>query len=200
MAFDTGRVIENRSTGERIVVRTTGAATDGALFEFDLYLAPGGHVPARHSHPDQEERFTVLAGGLRLRMGRRTLRARVGDTVVVPPRTAHWFANPGLAVAHVRVEVRPALKLEDLFDEAGRIERSGLGPVARLSDLAALLLAFRHEVSVPGVPAALVRAALAPVAAIGSARRASARGRAATAPTIGAESTDQVHSGTHGPG
>ena len=47
-----GRVIENPLSGERIVIRTSGAETGGRLLAWDLYLAPGGRVPSSHSHPD----------------------------------------------------------------------------------------------------------------------------------------------------
>jgi len=53
------RVIDNALTGERIVIRQTAAQTGGRMLAFDLFLPPGGHVPAGHVHPVQEERFTV---------------------------------------------------------------------------------------------------------------------------------------------
>ena len=56
------RVIDNARSGERIVIRQSGSETDGQLLAFDLFLQPGAHVPAAHSHPRQEERFTVLRG------------------------------------------------------------------------------------------------------------------------------------------
>ncbi|MBO0706281.1 MAG: hypothetical protein J2P39_13235, partial [Candidatus Dormibacteraeota bacterium] len=59
-ARGAGRVIENPVSGERIVIRRSGAETGGALLAFDLFLPPGAHVPAGHVHPEQEERFTVL--------------------------------------------------------------------------------------------------------------------------------------------
>src|SRR5437588_6297288 len=91
-----GRVIDNPISGERIVIRESGAQTGGRLLSFDLFLPPGGHVPARHVHPVQEEQFTVVAGRMRFRLGpfgRRTIQAHPGDTVLVPAGTAHWFGN-----------------------------------------------------------------------------------------------------------
>ena len=35
-------------------------AAAGAVLVLELNLAPGGHVPSRHRHPNQEESFTVL--------------------------------------------------------------------------------------------------------------------------------------------
>lgn len=171
----TGRVITNPISGERIVIRTTAAQTNGQLLSFDLYLPPGGHVPARHVHPIQEERFTVVDGLMRFRLGRRTIIAHPGETVTVPPRTAHWFGNAGAGTAHARVEVRPALRMEEMFEAneavglAGRIRGTRL---PRPTDLARVLLEFQREVAVPHVPAVLTRALLTPLAWLGRRRAA----------------------------
>jgi quercetin dioxygenase-like cupin family protein len=160
-------VIDNSISGERIVIRESGAETGGRLLSFDLFLPPGAHVPARHVHPVQEEQFTVVAGRMRFRLGRRTILAHPGDTVLVPAGTAHWFGNAGAGVAHVRVDVRPALRMEELFEAAAAMGRARLFPGARLprpSDLALFLLEFQRELAVPDVPAFLVRALLAPLA------------------------------------
>src|SRR5262245_3559449 len=79
-----GRVIVNPISGERIVIRQSGAETGGELLSFDLYLPPGGHVPASHVHPNQEERFTVIEGLMRFRLGRQTIVARPGESVRIP--------------------------------------------------------------------------------------------------------------------
>lgn len=171
-APDDGRVIVNPVSGERIIIRVSGAETDGELLIFDLYLPPGCHVPARHVHPVQEERFTVVAGRMRFRLGRfgrRSLLARPGETLRIPPGAAHWFGNDGAGFAHARVEVRPALRMQELFETTEAIgrERPGRGRAAmrpRLTDLARVVLEFQREVAVPEVPAFLVRVLLAPLA------------------------------------
>src|SRR5919202_1072382 len=108
-----GQVITNPISGERIVIRESAAQTGGRLLAFDLFLPPGAHVPARHVHPVQKEQFTVIAGRMRFSLGRRTIVATPGDTVLVPAGTAHWFGNVGAGVAHARVEARPALRMEE---------------------------------------------------------------------------------------
>jgi quercetin dioxygenase-like cupin family protein len=176
-----GHVIDNPISGERIVIRESGAQTGGRLLSFDLFLPPGGHVPARHVHPIQEEQFTVVAGRMRFRLGRRTILAHPGDTVLVPAGTAHWFGNAGAGVAHARVEVRPALRMEELFESAAAMGRAKPFPGVRLpwpSDLALFLIEFQRELGVPDVPASLVRALLAPLAWLGRRRgRLSAEGQ-----------------------
>lgn len=169
-----GRVIGNPISGERIVIRENAAQTDGRLLAFDLFLPPRGHVPASHVHPVQEERFTVVAGRMRFRLGRRTIVAGPGETVVVPPGTSHWFGNPGPDDSHARVEVRPALRMEELFEMTETVAGAGrfLGTrLPRPTDLALLLLEFQREVAVPDVPSFLVRLALLPLAWLARSRR-----------------------------
>src|SRR4051794_39914084 len=61
-----GHVISNPISGEQIVILISGAETAGQLLVFDLFLPPGKHVPSWHTHPIQEERFTVLAGKMQI--------------------------------------------------------------------------------------------------------------------------------------
>lgn len=172
MAF-TGQVLNNPISGERITFRKTAAETDGELLAIELELSPDGHVPGAHVHPRQEERFEILSGAVRFRKGLRRVTARAGDTVVVPPGVVHRFENVGNAPAHVRVEIRPALRMEELFEATvsmaleGRTTRTGM---PRPFDLALFMSEFEAEVRAPFLPAALVRAAIAPLAWMGRRR------------------------------
>jgi quercetin dioxygenase-like cupin family protein len=165
------RVISNPISGEQIVIHTSGAETNGALLVFDLFLPPGKQVPSRHTHPIQEERFTILAGTMRFRLGWRSIWATANDTIVIPPGVAHWFGNAGLGMVHARVEVRPALRMEELFATAATIETDAHHSirhwVRQLPALARLLIEFQHEVAVPDLAAWLVRPVLAVIARLG---------------------------------
>jgi quercetin dioxygenase-like cupin family protein len=166
MAF-TGQVLDNPISGERITFRRTAADTDGEVLAIDLELSPDGHVPGTHVHPLQEERFEVVAGTMRFRRGLRTVTAHPGDSVVVPAGTAHRFENAGDAPAHVRVEVRPALRMEELFEAAVGLAREGRTTATGMPhplDMALFMREFDAEVKAPYVPAALVRAVMAPLA------------------------------------
>ena len=168
-----GRVIDNPINGERIIIRQSAAETGGQLLAFDLFLPPGAHVPSRHAHPIQEERFSVITGRMRFRLGHRTILANPGDTVAIPAGTAHWFGNVGAGVAQARVEVRPALRMEEVFEAAASLGTMGhfFGTrQPRLSDLALFLLEFQQELAVPDVPAFLVKGFLAPFAWLGRRR------------------------------
>ncbi len=157
------RVIANPMSGERIVVRQTAEDTGGELLVFDLYLPSGARVPSGHTHPTQTERFTVLSGELRFRVGRRVVHAVAGESVSVSPGTPHWFRNDGPDEAHALVEVRPALRMQELFWESGHLREVGVFGLRLPAPgaLARFLRDFEAEVAVPVLPRWLVRPVLA---------------------------------------
>jgi hypothetical protein len=115
---------------------------------------------------------------MRFRLGRRSILAGPGEVVRVPPGTPHWFGNAGTDVALSRVEVRPALRMEELLEATGRLAGHGhlLGTrMPRLSDLALVLLDFQRELAVPNVPAVVVRVVMAPLAWLARRRARAAR-------------------------
>jgi quercetin dioxygenase-like cupin family protein len=164
-----GQIIQNPVSGERIEFLRTAADTDGELLEFELDLAPDGRVPGAHVHPEQEERFHVLEGTMKFRLGMRTIVAEAGDSVVVPAGRVHKFTNAGDGRARARVEVVPALDMEDLLcttaelAHEGNVLRSGM---PKPLHLALFVGRFRREVRAPFPPAWMVRAMLAPLAAL----------------------------------
>jgi quercetin dioxygenase-like cupin family protein len=103
--------LENPVTGERFTFTERSAER----LAFDFALREGGKVPIPHVHPIQTERFTVVEGRVRFRLGLRTVLAAAGDVVEVAPGVSHSFANAGAGEAHMRVEVSPALAMADML-------------------------------------------------------------------------------------
>jgi quercetin dioxygenase-like cupin family protein len=174
-----GQTLENPVTGERFTFTHTASSTDGELLAFDFALRPGGAVPIPHVHPIQTERFEVLSGRMRFRVGLRTRLAGPGDVVEVAPGVAHSFANAGDDEARLRVEVRPALAMEEMFAEvvamaqAGRMTRRGLP--RNLLDLAVLARTYDQEAHAPLLGVGVQRLLLAPL--VFTARRPWSRSR-----------------------
>jgi mannose-6-phosphate isomerase-like protein (cupin superfamily) len=183
-----GQTLHNPASGERITFRATAAQTGGALVAIDLDLPPGGRVPGPlHIHPNQEERFEVVTGRMRFRLGRERVTAGPGEIVVVPAGVRHDFANAGDTDALVRVEIRPALNMERLFETAVRLadeRRTMFGGIPRPLDLALFLREFEEEVQPAFLPRWAQRSALAPLAWLARRRQASRRRRRLSAHTL----------------
>jgi mannose-6-phosphate isomerase-like protein (cupin superfamily) len=164
-----GQIITNPVSGETFEFLHTATDTDGELLAFNLTLTPDGKVPGTHVHPEQEERFEVLSGTMKFKLGHRAIIANAGETVVVPAGKRHRFANAGDTDAHVRVEVRPALRMEELFEttvalaDEGRVMSSGM---PKPLELVLFIREYAREVRAPFPPAWVVRAVTAPLAAM----------------------------------
>jgi mannose-6-phosphate isomerase-like protein (cupin superfamily) len=105
-----GQALNNPISGEQITFKRTAADTDGEYLEIELRLAADGKVPGTHVHPEQEERFEVLEGRMRFRIGLKTIDAGPGEVATVPAGKAHKFANAGDGEAVARITVTPALR------------------------------------------------------------------------------------------
>jgi hypothetical protein len=123
-------------------------------------------------NPASGERITfpLVRGVMRFRMRRERITAGPDEVVVVPPGVPHDFRNAGDETALVRVEIRPALKIEQLFETAVALAEQGrtmLGGIPRPLELALFSREFEEEVKAAIAPRWLQRIALAPLAWIG---------------------------------
>jgi quercetin dioxygenase-like cupin family protein len=164
-----GHTLENPVTGESFTFTDTAATTGGELLAFELGLRPGGAVPIPHVHPKQTERFEVVEGLMRFRLGLRRRLAGPGEVVEVAPGVVHSFANAGEVRALVRVDIRPALAMEEMLAEIVAMAEAGLmnrrGMPRRLRDLAALARKYDQEAHAPGLSVGMQRLLLAPFTA-----------------------------------
>lgn len=122
---NAGDVIENPVIGDRVVFVRTSRETGGALLELDIFARPGAAGPPEHVHPEQEERFTVLAGSLTGRIGGRVVEMVRGTHWVVPAGTPHTWYNSGQSEVQVRVELRPAGRMEPFLETIYGLAKDG---------------------------------------------------------------------------
>jgi quercetin dioxygenase-like cupin family protein len=128
-----GDVIENPVTGQRLIFLVTSSESDGELFAAEGIFSPGGFAGVPHVHPQQDERFEVLAGDAAFDIDGARHVLSAGDTIDVPRGTRHTFANTGMDEMRVRFEFRPALTSTDRFYELyfafaqqGRVNAKGM--------------------------------------------------------------------------
>lgn len=167
-----GETIEHPLTGERITFLETAASTGGRVLRTRLEVPPGAAIPNLHVHPGAEELFAIAEGRVRVRRAKQSWVAQAGETVVVPPGTAHVWSNPFDEPAAVIVDLRPALRAETFFETFFGLARDGKVDPKRnlptsLLQAALLFHDYRAEIRLPGITGVAVRGlstVLAPVA------------------------------------
>lgn len=81
-----------------------------------IHQAGGAPAPP-HLHPDQEERFEVIEGGVRANVGGEERVLRAGDELLIPAGTTHDFGGLPGESGTVVWEVRPPLRTWEFFEE-----------------------------------------------------------------------------------
>lgn len=164
----TGDVLDEGE--EQIVFLATSADTNGEFVRCRVLMAPGRPAPPEHSHPSQEERFTVEHGRFGYILGDLRLESGPGEVVVVPPGTNHTWWNAGTGELSVVGEVRPALRFEDFVETIHVLIRDSLLPAGGRRPnpllIAVVARAYRREWRLTRLPR-LARVALPMLAVIG---------------------------------
>ncbi len=92
----------------------------------DCWVEPDGSLPA-HFHPRQEERWSVVDGSVRFRLGdRKRMIGPADGEIVVPTGTVHGVESATDREAHLRCLVTPALRLQEFLEESTRAGDEGL--------------------------------------------------------------------------
>lgn len=143
------------------------------LLEVEATYIPSNKPPPKHLHPDQDERFQVLQGTLRVRLDGDERDLRAGEMIEIPRRTVHQMWNASEEPATVTWQTRPALRTEEWFRaiddlyRQGRVGRGGEpGPLA----YATLLTEYRDVFRLAVGPDPVVRRILGLLAIPGRAR------------------------------
>jgi quercetin dioxygenase-like cupin family protein/uncharacterized protein YndB with AHSA1/START domain len=158
---NAGDELDLAPLGMRIVFARTAAESGGELLEYEVVGRPRGFPAQAHIHPFQSETHHVLAGSLAVKLGGETRILGPGESIEIPAGTPHRHYAGGSEEGRVRVELRPALRTEDLLERlahlaaGGDITRRGyLKPLAA----ARLLLDFPQEGRAAQPPYAVQRA------------------------------------------
>ncbi len=108
--------MENPVSGEdRIVFTKTAQQTGGEVFELEVFIRAGAPGTPEMIHPLQDESFEVVSGSLDFRIGGQEQHLTAGESLLIPKGTPHNWWNASDEEAHALVELRPALRSEELF-------------------------------------------------------------------------------------
>ncbi len=119
-----GDVIEIPRTGEKAVFLQTAADTNGELLQMEFQLKPGSS-PKMHIHLDVDERIEVIAGRVRVKVGKEERVLGPGEAAELPRGKTHTFYPEDGEMLRMIVEVRPARDFETLFETVFGLYRDG---------------------------------------------------------------------------
>jgi quercetin dioxygenase-like cupin family protein len=161
--------LRNEATGETYTFLQRARDTGGELLQLRWSARPGGKV-GEHIHPRQEERFEVVEGELTVSIKGEEMVCPAGEVVAVPPGVRHYFANLGSEPVTAILELRPALRMEDVFETLAGLAREGKarrdGLPRNPLQLAAFASEFADEIRGVSPPHAVQRVIIPPLAAL----------------------------------
>jgi len=160
-----GDVIEIPRTGEKFVFLRRARDTQGEVFEIEFFVREFALVAARpHIHAKTEERVEVIAGTARVRMGREEQIVGPGEAVVIPPGMVHFLRREGEEFLHFRLQFRPPMKVETLFETLVGLHRDGKNFRHPLQQV---VMAREHDTYLGGPPIWLQKPLFAALASMG---------------------------------
>ena len=133
------RVLDHEGFPGRWEILETADETGGERFTTRMELDEAGELPP-HRHPAAEESYEIIAGELEVQVDGDWSTVTAGETVVVPPDTAHAFRNTEHAeVINIH---RPAMQFEAFFRGFHRLKTEREVPMPPDGLTSAILLAM----------------------------------------------------------
>ena len=147
---ESRNVIEIPRTGEKFVFLKRSRDTQGEAFEIEFFVREFALVAARpHIHATTEERVEVIEGTARMGMGKQEKLLAPGEALVIPPGTVHFIRGEREEFLHFRLQMRPSMKTETLFETLIGLHREGK---SLTNPLQQVVLANEHATYLGGPP------------------------------------------------
>ena len=139
---------------------------------FEMTLAPDGHGPMRHVHPEQDEWLAVREGRLGVCIDGRRHELGPDQVVTIPAGTPHRFWNAGDSTLRLHGGVTPGLRTEPFMRVTYGLARDGdpvtpSGMPLNLLRLAVLLREFDDMLYLSALPVWLQRLGIRLTAPLG---------------------------------
>ena len=160
MVEELPRPVENPLSGERVTFLATAEETDGEYMRIRNETSAGAQGVVMHYHLAYTEAFEVLEGALLdVCVGGKEnhLVLAQGESVFVPPNTAHRFRNSSTSPVVFEVEIRPARNFEkSIRAQLGLVEDGKTNDKAIPKNILELALLYElSESYVAGMPLSL---------------------------------------------
>lgn len=164
--------VEDASTGARITFLERGVDEQGAYLLVEGVLPGGGDGGPARLHPHSEARSEVVNDRAVVAVHGEERVLSPGESIVIPPSTAHTIRNGEEGPLVVRTTLRPPGEYEAAIRALYGL---GAGGQSDLFEVAAVLYHYREDIRLASVPWRLQRPILRVLATI-----ANALGRAPT--------------------
>ncbi|MEO7028150.1 MAG: cupin domain-containing protein [Acidobacteriaceae bacterium] len=124
---DTDRSNETHTLGySKMLFKVSSADTNGELFIMEHEnLVRGG--PYRHVHPAQDEWLYAMAGEFRVEIGDQKLMLKAGDSVLMPRKVPHVWAQTSDTPGKLLIAFTSAGKMEEFFRDFGKTGKMPAG-------------------------------------------------------------------------
>jgi mannose-6-phosphate isomerase-like protein (cupin superfamily) len=168
--MQSGDVIWNPLTGEKVLFVQTAEETGGARIVVDFAVEAGGFVPGgEHVHDHCTEHFDVRAGTIAFVIDGEERTLGSGDSLTVVPGQWHHWWNGGDGEVQIRTRIEPAAHFQEaLLVFWGLCADGHTDAQGRPSPLLGALAGtrFRYEMRYRRPPDALQRLAFPALAAL----------------------------------
>jgi mannose-6-phosphate isomerase-like protein (cupin superfamily) len=159
------QTIRNEDSGETLTILVSEQESAGARQLYQVALPPWRPSPPLHYHVDFTETFSVVEGVLDVYLGRerKHLLLKPEESVTVPVRQLHTFANQRDVTTVITVDTQPAGGVVKAFELAYGIANSGGAAKDGLprNPLARLLFIRISQGFLPAIPLSIQKAVLA---------------------------------------
>lgn len=154
-----GQSIANKITGEKFTWLETATDTGGERLRFDFEIAPLGHAPVAHIHPNQDETFEIKKGKLWLKIQDKEQVLQAGDRVTILKNLPHEWKNPSeTETTEMLVTFQPALKTETFFEQFCGLANDGKTKTDGSPQfLQIMAMANEYEIFIAGPPVPVQR-------------------------------------------
>lgn len=164
---DTGLVLVNRHTGERLALRRVRQGEDVWL-ELRGSLPPHREGPPMHVHHAEDEQGFIRAGTLSAVIDGRTVSVGAGGTTTIPRGAVHRWWNAGDETLEFDGWAKPAVDLDRYLQAVFDVMNAGPAGRPPLFYLAHVALRHRRTQAVLVMPAPLQAVLFRVVVALGT--------------------------------